>query len=112
MSVSSALRRPGRLVVSRVPEGYEAIVLADFARAAAPALLVHVARDDQQLTALAEAIGFFVPELSLLQFPAWDCLPYDRVGPMAEIVARRLATLSELATERKQNTPALVLTTV
>ena len=87
-------------------------MLADVARAAAPALLVHVVRDDQQLTALAEAIGFFAPELGLLQFPAWDCLPYDRVGPMAEIVAKRLATLTDLATEQKRKAPALVLTTV
>jgi transcription-repair coupling factor (superfamily II helicase) len=112
MSVTSVLRRPGRLVLSHVPEGYVAFVLADLAREGAPKLLVHVARDDQQLTALAEAIGFFAPELRLLQFPAWDCLPYDRAGPVAEIVARRLATLTELATDQKQQTATLVLTTV
>lgn len=112
MSLSTALQRPGRLILSHVPEGYEPLVLADLARATAPKLLVYVARDDQKLTALAEAISFFAPELDLLQFPAWDCLPYDRVGPMAEIVARRLATLTELAAAPKRETPTLVLTTV
>jgi transcription-repair coupling factor (superfamily II helicase) len=112
MSLSSALRRPGRLVLSRVPGGYDAFVVADLARAAAPGLLLHVTRDDQQLMALAEAVRFFAPELRLLQFPAWDCLPYDRVGPVAEIVARRLATLTELVADRSQKAATLLLTTV
>ena len=42
------------------------------------------------------ALAFFAPELEVLRFPAWDCLPYDRVSPAAEIVARRLATLTRL----------------
>jgi transcription-repair coupling factor (superfamily II helicase) len=111
MSVSSALQRPGRLLLSRVPEGYGPFMLADLARAAAPKLLVHIARDDQQLTSLAEAVGFFAPKLNLLQFPAWDCLPYDRVGPVGEIVARRLAALAALSAGQQQ-APTLLLTTM
>jgi transcription-repair coupling factor (superfamily II helicase) len=33
----------------------------------------------------------------VLTFPAWDCLPYDRVGPSAGVAAQRMATLSRLA---------------
>ena len=33
----------------------------------------------------------------MLDFPAWDCLPYDRVSPNPEICARRMATLAALA---------------
>ena len=29
-----------------------------------------------------------------MEFPAWDCLPYDRVGPSAGIAAERMATLA------------------
>ena len=49
-----------------------------------------------------------------LSFPAWDSVPYDRVAPNAEIVARRVATLAELAEHRdgKDETPLIVLTTV
>lgn len=95
-----------------VPGGLDAIVLADLARQAAPGFLVHVARDDHRLAALAEAIGFFARDIRLLGFPAWDCLPYDRVGPAVEIVARRLATLSDLSQGKKHEGPAIVLTTV
>ena len=45
---------------------------------------------------MAEALAFFAPEAEVLRFPAWDCLPYDRVSPNPEIVAERVATLTRL----------------
>ena len=39
---------------------------------------------------------FLRAEAEVLLFPAWDCLPYDRVSPHRDIVARRLATLTRL----------------
>jgi transcription-repair coupling factor (superfamily II helicase) len=112
MDLKSVLMVPGRSVLTRVPSGYDAIVLAETARQAAPRLLVQVARDDQRLAALAEAIGFFAPDVRVLRFPAWDCLPYDRVGPANELVAQRLATLAELAQNQRPKSSAIVLTTV
>ena len=32
----------------------------------------------------------------MLTFPAWDCLPYDRVSPNPDISATRMATLAAL----------------
>ena len=31
-----------------------------------------------------------------MQFPAWDCQPYDRVSPHGGILAQRLTTLARL----------------
>ena len=45
----------------------------------------------------AAALGFFHPGLDVLTFPAWDCLPYDRVSPNGEITSRRIDTLTRLA---------------
>ena len=56
------------------------------------------------------ALRFFAPELPVLAFPAWDCLPYDRISPNGEIAAARMATLAALA--RGFDRPAAVLTTV
>ena len=72
--------------------------------------MVHVARDDARLAAMRASLRFFAPELPVLAFPAWDCLPYDRISPNAEIAAARMATLAALAGgfDRK----AAVLTTV
>ena len=48
-------------------------------------LSVFVARDGSRASAFADALTFFAPELEVIQFPAWDCLPYDRVGPSAGV---------------------------
>ena len=38
-----------------------------------------ICRDGPRMAALSRALAFFAPELEVLEFPAWDCLPYDRV---------------------------------
>ena len=73
--------------------------------------VVVVAGDDVRLTQLAETLAFFAPEIEQLEFPAWDCLPYDRVSPNAEIVSRRVDTLSRLALGGTEH-PRILLTTV
>ena len=61
---------------------------------------------------LARALAFFAPEIEINEFPAWDCLPYDRVSPHAGIVAQRMTTLSRLARLKGRERPGVVLTTV
>ena len=63
------------------PEGFDALVMADIARARG-GLTVFVARDGSRARPSSTAMGFFAPEMEILRFPAWDCLPYDRVGPV------------------------------
>ena len=50
-------------------------------------------------------------ELTVLPFPAWDCLPYDRVSPKPDIESRRLATLAALGARRRRR-PAVIVTTI
>ncbi|NNG02769.1 MAG: transcription-repair coupling factor, partial [Inquilinus sp.] len=52
---------------------------------------------------------FFDPDLEVQQFPAWDCLPYDRVSPHPDIVGQRVDTLIQLLTDRPGR---VVVTTV
>ena len=104
------LNVPGRTILSGLPEGLDALVLPQIARAVGNAGLVHVCRDDQHLASLEEQLHFFDPPLTLKRFPAWDCLPYDRVSPSADVLARRLSTLAWLA--QKPTEPFILLTTV
>jgi transcription-repair coupling factor (superfamily II helicase) len=98
-----------RLTVTGTPQGYDAYVAAQTAlRRNAPVLLVAI--DDGEAEACAQAIGFFAPGLAVLPFPAWDCLPYDRVSPKSDIESRRLATLAVLA--RQDGKPAVIVTTI
>ena len=46
---------------------------------------------------MAEGLAFFAPKVRVIQLPAWDTVPYDRIGPNAEIVATRVAALARLA---------------
>ena len=91
------------------PEGWDAVLLARRAREHAGPLL-HVCRDDVRSARLAEALAFFAPDAERLRFPAWDCLPYDRVPPIPELVSQRIATLARLL--EKPAGPRIVLTTV
>ena len=104
---------PGRALLAGVPEALEAQVIAGLATGGAGARVLHVARDDARLARLAEGLGFFAPELRVLRLPAWDCLPYDRVSPVSEIVAERVDTMARLAGgDAAAEGPTVVLTTV
>ncbi len=109
--LAQILRRPGRITIAGVPEGYDALVLARLAGRGG--VVLHIARDDARMARLAEALAFFGPDIEVLEFPAWDCVPYDRVSPHVEIVAARVRTLAALARPRAKGAPPrIVLATV
>ena len=84
-----------RITVGGAAEGWDArLILDEIGRSNGPVL--HIARDDKRLAAMEAALRFFAPEMPVVVFPAWDCLPYDRVSPNADISAARLATLAGL----------------
>ncbi len=87
-------------------------LMADLARAAGAkgARAVHVAPDDVAMRGLAEAAAYFAPELEVIAFPAWDCLPFDRSSPSLRASSERLAALHRL--QRKAEGPQLLVTTV
>jgi transcription-repair coupling factor (superfamily II helicase) len=97
------------LKVWGAPEGWDAFLLAQRRREYSGPI-VHVARDDSRMARLAEALAFTLPEAEILRFPAWDCLPYDRVSPNPVLVSERIATLARLLDPPKG--PRIVLTTV
>jgi transcription-repair coupling factor (superfamily II helicase) len=109
---AAGLRRvaedPGRLDLIGAPEGFDALVLADIVRAR-KGLTVFVARDAARLSAFADAFAFFAPNVEILRFPSWDCLPYDRIGPSAGVAAQRMTTLSRLA-DGLDEKPRLLIT--
>ncbi len=85
------------LLLSGAPEGYDAqLLLKELDRGDAP--VMHVARDDKRMAAMQEALSFFAPGVTVVQFPGWDCLPFDRMSPNADVSATRMATLAGLAT--------------
>jgi transcription-repair coupling factor (superfamily II helicase) len=105
------IRTAKQTLLAGVPEGYDGAVLGSMAEEAGAILFV--ARDDRRMTAVADAIRFFgVGSAECIQVPAWDCLPYDRVSPRADIMARRVDALTSLAERGAGGAPLVVLTTV
>jgi len=105
----------GRVTLAGMPEGHDVLVLAALARARKGWPVLHVARDDVRLATVVEVARFMAPDLRVLDLPAWDCVPYDRVSPHADILARRIETLADLAARPPdQSTPGplLIVTTV
>lgn len=97
------------LTIHGAPEGFDALLLSR-RRAEAEGFVLHVCRDDSRMARMQDGLAFFAPGIEVLRFPAWDCLPYDRVSPHAELVAERVATLTRLL--EKGDRPRIVLTTV
>ncbi|MDE8651059.1 transcription-repair coupling factor [Novosphingobium album (ex Liu et al. 2023)] len=97
------------LTLGSVVRGAQPLVMADLARAA-KGRAVFVATSDAEMREIAEAAAFFAPELDVIEFPAWDCLPYDRASPALSVSARRLAALHRL--QARASGPQLLVTTV
>jgi transcription-repair coupling factor (superfamily II helicase) len=99
------------LTLSGVPTGFLPWLAADLARlAGVGGRAVMIAADEAAMRAIGDAATFFAPELELLTFPAWDCLPYDRSSPSLRATSERLATLHAL--QRKHDKPQLLVTTI
>jgi len=89
------MTKTAKITVSGAPEGFDAqLILNEVARSKAP--VIHIARDDKRMAATQAALAFFAPDMPVMLFPGWDCLPYDRVSPNADISAARMATLAAL----------------
>ena len=98
-----------------MPAGFLPWLAADLARAAhgtgKGGRAVFIAADEAAMRALADTVPLFAPELEVLTFPAWDCLPYDRASPGA---AGRWPSGWRRCTRcrRKREGPQLLVTTV
>ncbi len=117
--VVAELAKGASLTLAHAPDGFDAFVAADLARGLAAAgadgaaALVHVARDSQRSRMFQEALAFTAPNLEVLDFPAWDCQPYDRSSPNAGVVSRRMTVLARIArTRSSSDKPRILCTTI
>lgn len=106
--LSRILKADSPLTLAQVARGAQPLVMADLARAST-GRAVFIAPDDAAMRGIVDAAAFFAPELEVIEFPAWDSLPYDRASPALSISARRLAALHRLQTGKAK--AQLVVTT-
>ena len=74
--LSRILAAKSPLTLASLARGAQPLVMADLARASR-GRGVFVAPDDTAMRAATDAARWFAPELQVIEFPAWDCLPYD-----------------------------------
>ena len=90
-------------ILSNVPEGMDALVLAQsIADMDSNGSILHISRDDLRMENIAELLKYFAPDIEVITFPAWDCLPYDRVSPNPDILARRMTSLVKILNPAKK----------
>ena len=107
--IQKILKADQPMTLAGAPTGFLPWLAADLARAS-KGRAVYVAPDEAAMRHVADAAGFFAPELEVLSFPAWDCLPYDRSSPSLRSTSERLATLHAL--QRRSEKPQLLVTTI
>ncbi|MFB2551540.1 transcription-repair coupling factor [Ensifer soli] len=107
---ASLAKATRELTIGPVPGGAEPLVLAELARGAGP--VAYILSDGQRIADVEQMLGFVAPDIPVLSLPGWDCLPYDRVSPSADVSARRLSAMTALAAFRKAPHPAILLVTV
>jgi len=102
-------------IYANVPSGMQAIELANFAQTRiksapdAKVALVYVARDGDRLLNMGKILKQLMPSHPIIIFPAWDCLPYDRVSPNIISIGTRMSALSALSNDSLKG--AIVLST-
>ena len=99
-----------RITLSGAPEGLDALRVAE--RLGEDGTALFIARDASRAAQFIDAIGFFAGGIEVVSYPAWDCLPYDRLSPSSSVSAQRMATLSRLAAGEAPDKPLLIVASV
>src|SRR5579875_548098 len=80
-------------------------------RGDADALLV-VAATEREADALRSAFACLLPDAELLELPAWETLPHERLSPGVETVGRRLHAIRRMRLWRPGDAPLVVVAPV
>ena len=110
-NLSHVFKDASQSTLAGVPDGLEALVLSYFVGEGGHRAVTFLARDGQRAQEVETALAFFAPWARVIQLPAWDCLPYDRVSPSPQISARRITALAELAGGLDETRPTVIICT-
>ena len=78
-------------------DGLRAPLLAGLlARRTGPQVLLAITATSREAEGLAAALECVVPGAEIIEFPAWETLPHERLSPSAETVGKRIDALRRL----------------
>jgi transcription-repair coupling factor (superfamily II helicase) len=86
-------------------DGLRAPLIAGLLRARkGPTALLAVVATGRDSESLREALASVAPAAEIIEFPAWETLPHERLSPSAETVGKRISALRRLQ-RWEQNSP-------
>jgi transcription-repair coupling factor (superfamily II helicase) len=96
-----ALGSAGRDADFSLPEGLRAPLLSALLERRGerdlPQALLVVTATGRESEGLRQTLASFAPQADIVEFPAWETLPHERLSPSPEIVGKRIAALRQLA---------------
>jgi transcription-repair coupling factor (superfamily II helicase) len=94
-----------------VPDGAETLILKEALQKKEQLVCFVTSRPDK-FEQIANSCQLWCPDmLPALEYPAWDCMPYDRISPSIKIMQSRLTTLTTLINNRPLGARLLLLQT-
>ena len=96
-------------ILTKVPDDAHGFLAAQISQNFSQNDVVFIAKNDLEMELVQKQIRFFTPETNILNFYAWDCLPFDRTSPKSLILANRIKTLHRL-TNRKIGQKFFIIT--
>lgn len=92
--------------ISNFPKGYTAFFLSECVK---KNTVIYFAQDEKEIEGLSQVLELIDKRLKVFIYPQWNTVPYDRINPDKEIVAKQIKNLIFLKEIKEK---VIVLTTV
>ena len=97
--------------ISNIPHTLEPLVIIKMYAQKLIHSAVYIVNKEIQLYNLASIFKFYIPNLEIIIFPAWDSIPYKKNSPHNSVMAERIKTLHSLTT-KCNDTPYIIISTI
>ena len=109
-TVGSALRFSARSADFSLVEGLRAPLIGGLLTATdSPRSMLAVTATGRESESLRRSLASYLPGAQIVEFPAWETLPHERLSPSAETVGKRMQALRDLAKWRENPVGQFVL---
>ena len=95
-------------IVSNLPDGADCLAAAELCNYFSKILII--LRDDIRLARFSQSLKIINDNIDIIEFPAWDCLPFDKNSPNQKLIGKRVRALSSLVNPNTKNT--IILSTI
>ncbi len=103
MDYKTKLKNIGESVIlTKTPRDSHGFLATEISKNFSNSDVLFIAESDKEMELIEKQVRFFAPDSEILNFPAWDSLPYDRSSPKPIILANRIKALYKLATRPEE----------